>query len=474
MYIFQNSLKNIGRNKDRNILIATIIFIIIVASCTALVIKNTSNGVINDYKNRFGSVVHISPNFNIGMKTGKVPPTLTSEQQIKIAKSKYMKEVSGEVTDPAVSKSLKAVDQDADQSDAGIVMSSDGKAADPRFIPKMKVFGVSSLKKLPEFQSGQRQIIDGEYDDKLNGAIVSQEFAKLNHLTVGSKISLESVFLGDVPDDQQIKYDLTVTGIYADAKPAYPEDFPFKDPMLNNRNDIITSFDTVMKAYGKHMPIEMTLNYVLTSPSVMDDFKREIASYGVTSDKFNITADIDSYNKIVKPVEGMKSFANTFLIIVLILGSIILVLLSVIAMRERKYEVGVLRAMGMKKGKVAIGFLTEVIVITALCLAIAIPVSGVVAQPISNSMLKSQNEAIKEQDSANQTNSMNGMVIVSNGQNQDQNSSTKTIDSINTKINSETIWQIIIVALILAGISSSVSVYYISRFEPIKILSNRN
>ncbi|MFU2108463.1 FtsX-like permease family protein [Paenibacillus larvae] len=41
----------------------------------------------------------------------------------------------------------------------------------------------------------------------------------------------------------------------------------------------------------------------------------------------------------------------TYIVIVLVLGAVILILLSSIAIRERKYEIGVLRAIGMKKGK---------------------------------------------------------------------------------------------------------------------------
>lgn len=57
---------------------------------------------------------------------------------------------------------------------------------------------------------------------------------------------------------------------------------------------------------------------------------------------------MDSYNQIVGPVEGLSSVSSTFLIIVLIFGGISIAVISSIAIRERKYEIGVLRAMGMK------------------------------------------------------------------------------------------------------------------------------
>ena len=61
MYIFQNALKNITRNKGRNILLAVIIFAIVTAIVVSLAINNTSSAVIDDYKDRFGLRVYLSP-----------------------------------------------------------------------------------------------------------------------------------------------------------------------------------------------------------------------------------------------------------------------------------------------------------------------------------------------------------------------------------------------------------------------------
>jgi len=53
MYIFQNALKNVARNKGRNILIAAIIFAIILTTVVALIINNTATAVIDRYKEQF-------------------------------------------------------------------------------------------------------------------------------------------------------------------------------------------------------------------------------------------------------------------------------------------------------------------------------------------------------------------------------------------------------------------------------------
>ena len=91
-------------------------------------------------------------------------------------------------------------------------------------------------------------------------------------------------------------------------------------------------------------------------------------------------------------MEGLAGVAKTFLIIVLALGSALLILVSILAMRERKYEIGVLRAMGMKKAKVAAGLVAEMLALTVFCLVLGFGVGSAAAQPIANGLLQKQGE----------------------------------------------------------------------------------
>ena len=71
MYIFKNAIKNIYRNKGRNILIGTIILGIIVSTVVAFSINTTTDGIIKDYKERFGSEVTIAPDMEKLMEQEK-------------------------------------------------------------------------------------------------------------------------------------------------------------------------------------------------------------------------------------------------------------------------------------------------------------------------------------------------------------------------------------------------------------------
>ena len=92
MYIFQNALNNIIRNRGRNALMSAIIFAIIVTTVAALMINNTAAGIIDDYKSRFGSEVTIAPMPGAVRASGGIMPMITDEMTLAFSESEYIKE----------------------------------------------------------------------------------------------------------------------------------------------------------------------------------------------------------------------------------------------------------------------------------------------------------------------------------------------------------------------------------------------
>ena len=82
-----------------------------------------------------------------------------------------------------------------------------------------------------------------------------------------------------------------------------------------------------------------------------------------------------------------------FLIVVFAIGGVVLVVLNIFNVRERKYEVGVLTAIGMKKFKVSLQFIFETLVVTFVFIVIGGCIGAVSSVPVTNSLLESQIEA---------------------------------------------------------------------------------
>lgn len=91
------------------------------------------------------------------------------------------------------------------------------------------------------------------------------------------------------------------------------------------------------------------------------------------------SSDIISYESSLLPLKNLSSFATTLLILVLSIGAVILIVINVFNIRERKYEVGVLTAIGIKKGRVAMQFVAELLFVTLLFIFIGAGVGAAVS-----------------------------------------------------------------------------------------------
>ncbi|MCU9810953.1 ABC transporter permease [Paraclostridium sp. AKS81] len=311
---------------------------------------------------------------------------------------------------------------------------------------------------LEEFKKGDRKVTDGKMPEKDGEALVSEDFAKLNNLKVGDTFKVQN------PDDSD-KYDpleLTISGIYYDGTES--PNYGFKHPMMNRKNEIITTFNT-LKAYKvktNNDLISVNAKFFLKDPDLLSEFNEEAHKLGLNK-LYDVSTDSQSYDEIVKPVEGLQKIANMFMILVLCFGGSILILISILGIRERKYEIGVLRAMGMKKGKVALGLIFETLSTIAISLVVGLSIASLSAQSISNVLLKTQIEAQNQSASG-------GMMMLRMG----AASNVDPITNLNVHLSSEAIVGIILIALLLGAISIGIGIVYIMRFEPRKILSERN
>lgn len=217
-----------------------------------------------------------------------------------------------------------------------------------------------------------------------------------------------------------------------------------------------------MSAKHIHATLKGKFGYsFLKDPSMLEAFQKEAADKGLAP-YYRATTDESAYNKIVDPVEGISKIVTIFLIVVLVFGGVILLFLSVMTIRERKYEIGVLRAMGMRRDKVIVGMVCESMLIALLCLTIGLTLSTALSQPIADTLLEDQIRIAEEQKQNS------GIVELVPGAEDE-----RAISELSVQLTPQAVLQIGALALALVLISSMAGILYITRFEPVKILSER-
>ncbi|ENJ9655010.1 ABC transporter permease [Clostridium botulinum] len=475
MYILKNALKNLTRNKGRNILICIIMTAILSSVAISVIINITSSEIIKNYKDKFGSEVYIQTDrekLKEAIQSGKFDPNkgtgITNDLIRNLAKSEYLKETKMQSKYYGVNDKLKALDQDEDNSKMGRVIIPGGDSSQELDSPNLVVIGNNKIENLEDFSKGNRKIVDGKMYSKKEEAIVSEEFAKLNNLKVGDIIEVKNT-------DKSKKYDplkLKISGIYQELATDKEDQQGFMPKMAvtNKSNEILTSFDT-LDSYNKKVKKDKDLftieaRYFLKDPDLLYKFDKEAHEKGL-SDMANVSTDKENYDLIVKPVEGLQKISNVFMTLVLVFGGSVLILISILGIRERKYEIGVLRAMGMKKGKIALGIIFETLSIIVVSLVGGLSIGSFSAQPISDMLMKNQLEAQKQTMSDGFS-----TMITSSGNMKDATKAALT--HLNVSLTRDAILAITAIALLLGAISIGIGVIYIMRYEPMKILSERN
>jgi putative ABC transport system permease protein len=460
-------------------MIGGIVFVIIVSVVTALMINNTADGVINDYKTRFGSEVSFSPNMQrmneaaresgLGIMTR---PSIAPEDLIKFGQSDYLKETIYTAQTKAICEQLKPIDEDKGGEGAGMMSSASGDSTSQGRQYFHKLFGDYYA----DFKNGLRELTEGSrYPANANECIISQELLENSELSIGDVITVNSA-LEDVTGGPgntvytDISWEFTIVGTYYDLTDEYGNGMR-ENAFTNRRNEIITTFEAISEQMIAGLNgISVEAKFYLKNPGLLEAFTDEVHAKGLSS-IYDVNTDSASYDAVVGPVEGLKGISITFVIIVLAFGSIILALLASIAIRERKYEIGVLRAMGMDKIKVVAGLWTETLTITVICLVIGLGVGMMVAQPVTNVMLDQQ-VAAAEKTNTN-TGIPQGAVLSGGGTGSGARTDAEPLKNLNVSLNFLTFVEIIGIALLLTSLSGVIATQKITKYEPIKILMER-
>ncbi|MGL5869349.1 ABC transporter permease, partial [Clostridium chrysemydis] len=287
MYILKNSLKNLIRNKGRNALLLVIMIAILSSTAVAIIINTTSNGIIQDYKNRFGSEVFIQPNQKKSdelIKEGKMEELYKgtpNDIKEKIAESKYLKETIFTAGYTGYSEKLKSLDQE-DKKNSGFssmgFSAIGGERSKDAKDPNLNILGGLSKSGAEEFKDGTRKIKEGKMPEKSGDTIISEDFAKLNKLKIGDKFKVKNP---ENPNKVE-PLELTVSGIYEDNTKA--NDMGIKHLMLNRKNEVITTYNT-LKEYNEKVKkdkdiIEIDAKYFLNNPDDVEAFNKEAHEKG--------------------------------------------------------------------------------------------------------------------------------------------------------------------------------------------------
>lgn len=486
MYILKNAITSITRNKGRNILIGLVILVIACATSITLAINNTSTNLINTYKSKYQTEATIGINRENMMKDFNPENKEEAKENMqekfsnissisvddikKYADSDYVKsyyytmKVGVNANDLEKASMTSNSDNDNEKQDEN---RKERKDFSNQTEGDFNLLGYSSLSAMNDFIEGNYKITSGEVftDFKSDSCLINKELATLNNISVGDKITIIN------PQDEDKTYELTVTGIYEESSSDSGMNM-----FANSVNTIITNTNFVQKvsADDEDLSVETSPTFTLTSSKVVDKFESELREKGL-DDNLSVETNLDQVENSTKTISNVKIFSITFLIITLSIGTIVLFVINMINIRERKYEIGVLRTIGMKKKKVAQQFLYELLIVAFISLMLGAGLGATLSVPVSNHLLQSEISSSKQETENIANNFGHGPGNKQDKQNKFQGvTNVETFKSIDAVVDFKVLVELLGIGLVITLISCTSSIISIQRFSPLTILKERS
>ena len=527
MYILKNAWTNIVRSKGRSILIGIIVLVIAVAACLSLSVRDaaahyeregianlrlTASITLNIEKFRETQMQQNTGEGNGGRFIMRGIPTPTLEEQRafalfdEVVDFYYRMEtaLNAHDFDPY---STEEEDEEDTQPETQGPMGGQAMAMSRVSMGDLRLVGASSTAVLDDFAADGPCRLKGEDSDIFDFAaagfecIISDELAEFNGLAVGSTLTLVN------PDLETETYTLTVVGLYENDNAAATESgMPSNmDPAnviyvsaatveaivedsTQNAEEIV---DERQGTRSTALIARDTCTFSFAGAADMESFEAKARAAGL-AEHFDVTSpNLTSFTAGLEPLKTVIRITTLFLIGVLVVGALMLVVINLLSIRERKYEIGVLAAIGMKKPKVMAQFLAEMLCVTMIAVLLGAGVGAATTPMITQSLLASSTQLAKDQ----QADGLNfgGNVTFGGGQRPsggmagapvqigpgmslgqvDWGGEVTYVESLNATLNLAVLGQLLAIGFLLTLLSGSVALLYILRYEPLKILSER-
>lgn len=551
MYILKNALRCIGRSKGRNVLIGIITQVIAVSACLGLSIRQAAESAKESTMEGLSVTATISYDrssmMNDMMGGGKGQggqggqggrfdrdqfadmmgnaSSLTLEEYQTYATAEsvedfyYTMTASFNGNDALLPVSDETDEEEEDSSSSGFGgfggfggggMGFPGGGKGGFTSSDFSVIGYSSDKAMTAFMDGTASVLEGgtmfEEGTAEMVCVISEELALYNTLSVGDTITLVN------PSLDTETYELTISGFYTSSA---NNDFSMsmfgknQDPanqiymsaaalqvMLDASDEasVTVTNETTGRESDSAVTGSLAATYVFADTEQYEAFEAQARALGLDDSYTVSSSDLMAFENSLTPLKTLSTMAGWFLVVILIIGAVILVVLNIFNVRERKYEVGVLTAMGMKKWKVATQFLCEILVVTMISVFIGAAVGAVCSVPVTNALLAGQVESQTSQQTQMDENfgrpgnfgggfpsgdmgtPPSGMPG-GNGGNPFETmfgNAADYITEVNSAMNLTVVLQMLGVGLLLTIVAGMASVSFIMRYDPLKILANRD
>lgn len=451
MNIATRGIRNAFRNTIRTVSIVIILGLSIGLALSMMIARQAVNDKITSVKSSIGNTITVTPAGVRGFEGGGTP--LTDVQVSSLKSLANVSSVTSTLSDRLNTSNTNLVSsieagalgrRNAGNSGVGFQMplqqsdTSNSSTEQRTFTPPIEVTGANSLSSASVYGGSSVKYVSGAAFDPAsteNIAVVGKNLASKNNLTVGSTFTMYGT-------------DVKVVGIY-DTSTEF------------SNNGIIMPLSVLQKLSSQEGTVTsatVTANSVDNLNSVVTAIKAKLGSSA------DVVSDQTAVETAIAPLENVKTIATYSLIVALVAGAVIILLTMVMIVRERRREIGVMKAIGSSNSATMVQFMIESMTLTILGLIVGLVIAIFASAPITNTLVTNSNDGTSSSQMGP------GRAGGFGGFRQLRNIAGTSLRTVETSIGWSLLGEGIAAALIIAIVGSAVPAYFISRVRPSEVM----
>lgn len=222
--------------------------------------------------------------------------------------------------------------------------------------------------------------------------VVSESYAKENDIKIGDTIKLNLNYEKNAKEKKE--YPVTVSGIYKLSSESSDIAKQQESSTLLGTAKLVTAINEksfegesagVMSPYDK---IKIELKNPMETEKFIKEIKKGDADF--TGVVFN--SSYKEYKSISSMIDNLTGMFSMLKIITIVVAGVIISLIMLLSLRERKYEIGLLLSLGEKKANILLQMFLEVVIVLIVSTAISLAVSNFMVTPYATNIVNEKME----------------------------------------------------------------------------------
>jgi putative ABC transport system permease protein len=462
MGVISRGAKNAFRNGIRTISIIFILTASISMALVMLIALKTVQSKIENVKSSIGNTIAISPAGVRGFEGGG--ELLTEQNANDLATIEHVTKVIKTATDRLNQEgsNVKFPGNDDANNTTSLVSPIEpgsfgnrqqrrtqsygdgGPSTNITIKVPITVTGVNDLDNLTALNASKFDIVTGQKFDinsTENIAMVGKDLATKNNLSVSQ------TFKG-------YEKDIKVVGIY-DAGNTFAN------------AGIIMPIKSVQSLSGQ----SDQLNSLIVQADSIDSLSsiEEAIKNKLGADKIDVVSSQETAKNAIAPLQNIKTISLYSLIGSLIAGSIIIFLTMIMIVRERRREIGVLKAIGSSNIGIMAQFVTESFILTLSSSLLGIIIGFAASNPVLKVLVNNSEESARTAKPILETGRGAGFMVKQMGSNVIPGA-VNLVKDLHATVGFEIILYGLLAAVFIAIIGSAFPAFFIAKIRPAEVM----